>query len=752
MPLYDLVSLTGFLVGSVLHGVLLGLIYQRKDKTPSEKAFLFLVVAVAMWHVGNAISVFSLILLDRNIPSINFIAGAIAYVGIGFIPSLLLHTSILYMTERGWDISRGLLRLITSAVYLPVLPFSIAIRTIIFSKEEYLFASVEPFVKLFIAWLIMALGVTVLICQKVSRTAEDAEDRKFHLYISWVLVFVAGFIGFTFLLKDISYYYMGNYLVLAAMLSSIFPSIIFSYFVYRFNYMEFVLRRSVFYSFLTLILICLYYFGIKQFSGYLERHYAANPRVSEAAMVIALLYWFPTLKEKLQDLMRTLLFRRVADSEYLLNDLSHAIGEDSLVNLSRLLEYIVGTIKRATGAKKVSLLLFRDSSSDKQLEEIRIVGDDYRKHLTIANLEKVCEYFSTWELSALDRHETKDLAIIKEMKDLDFHYIFPIFEERGLIGLLCLGRTIQGVPLPSDNLEQLLLIANQIASALGKARLIDEKLHLQRKIMESEKLLSLGRLSTSVAHEVKNPLSSIKSIAQVLKEELKEDDKSQEALSIIVEEIDRLTIVVNQLLQFARPTGIGITSTEGQNKSSYKLTEVIEGVLLVLGHEAKRNGIIISSKIPEDLPPVRAEDGALREIVFNLINNAMQAMPKGGNLSLVAKRENFKNITITITDSGPGIPNDIVDKVFEPFYTTKQSGTGLGLTIVKKRLEEMDGDIEFKTGPEGTSFILSIPVEELDSNMLSIANNNTTSPATNPSLNSLIKDNKPVHTVGSEPI
>lgn len=717
MPLYEIVSLTGFLVGSVLHVVLLGLIYQRKNKTPSERAFLFLVFAVAMWNVGNAISVFSLVLFGRNIPSISYVADTIAYVGIGFIPSLLLHTSILYMAERGWDIPRRLQWLITSAVYLPVLPFSIAVRTIIFSKEEYLFTSVEPFVKPFILWLVLALGVTAIISRKVASSAEEAEDQRFHLYISWVLAFVAGFIGFTLLLKDITYYYMGNYLVLAAMLSSIFPSIIFSYFVYRFNYMEFVLRRSVFYSFLTLILICLYYFGIKQFSSYLERHYGANSRVVEATLVIALVYWFPSLKEKLQNLTRMLLSRVVVDSEYLLNDLSHAIGEDSLVNLSKLLGYVVETIRNATGAKEVSLLLFKG-------ERIQVIGPEGKRPLNLRHLRKVCEYFSLGELAALDRHEIKDLAIINEMKALDFNYIFPIFEERRLIGLLCLGKSAKGLPLPSDNLEQLLLIANQIASALGKARLIDEKLRLERKIMESEKLLSLGRLSTSVAHEVKNPLSSIKSIAQVLKEELKEDTRSQEALSIIVDEIGRLTKVVNQLLQFARPTRFDLSRADPSQEAgarhavplqSYKLSEVVEGVLLVLGHEAKRDGITIHSKIPQDLPRVRAEEGALQEVFFNLIHNALQAMPKGGDLHLLAKPGKNQDIEVTVADTGPGIPKDIVDKVFEPFYTTKQSGTGLGLTIVKKRLEEMEGKIDLKTGPNGTRFILHLPVEEFAS-------------------------------------
>ncbi|MFQ5863105.1 MAG: ATP-binding protein [Candidatus Brocadiales bacterium] len=697
MPLYEIVSLTGFLAGSVLHVVLLALIYQRKNKTPSELAFFFLVVTVAMWHVGNTISIFSQMLFGRNVSSINYVADAVAYIGIGLIPSLLLHTAALYLTERGMHISKRLQRFTIVVVYLPVLPFSVAVREMVFSEEAYLFTAVMPFVKPFVMWLIIALGATALISYKVSRLTDDPEDQRFHIYISWVLVSIAAFIGFIVLLEGKHLSYVGDYFVLAAMLSSIFPSIIFSYFVYRFNYMEFVLRRSVFYSFLTLILICLYYFGIKQFSKYMEGHYNVNPKVLEAALVIALLYWFPKLKEKLQDLMRTLLFRRVADSEYLLTDLSHSIAEDSLVNLSRLLDYVMKVIKNATGAKKAKLILFKGGN-------VQTFGDGHGRTVTPKAVSNIVKYFATGELTVLERPETKDVHIVGEMKSLEAHYVFPIFEERNLVGLLCLDRSIQGFPLPADNLEQLLIIANQISSALAKAKLIDEKLRLERRIMESEKLLSLGRLSTSVAHEVKNPLSSIKAIVQVLREDIKWDKKSKEALSIIVGEVDRLTKVVNQLLQFARPAG--------DREQSYRLPDVLSGVLLVLKHEARKNGVIIYQNISGDIPLINAEEGTLQEVFFNLIHNGIQAMPQGGTLSITAGIGYGNGLEVRVTDTGSGVSAESADKIFEPFYTTKQMGTGLGLSIVKRRLEEMGGSVEVESSPLGSSFVVKLPIHE----------------------------------------
>ncbi len=702
MSLYEIISLIGFLLGTILHSVLSVLIVQRKDKTSSEIVFLFLVISVAMWNLGNSISLFSLMLFGRNIPSISYLADAVAYIGIGFMPSLLLHTATAFLFESARYVERSqrqLRRLAKSVgiatIYLPVIVFAVAIKKMVSFEDTSLLMSMSPLVKPFVLWLITSLLISAAISRNFSQTAEEKEERKFHFFIFWALVFVSILIAFTILLGGRNISFVGDYFLLAAMLSSIFPSIVFSYYVYRYNYMEFVLRRSVFYSFLTLIIICFYYFGVKQFSKFLEHRYSLNSKILEAIFVIGLVYWFPKIKEKVQGMMRNLLFRRIADSEYLLNDLSRTISADSLLDLPKLLESIVEQIKNAVAIKKAAILLFKSDKTQR-------FGDSLSDTITRMDLENIINNFSKDGLSFLNRHEIKDVSIINEMKSLDALLIFPIFEDRNLIGLLILGRTRRGLSLPSDNLDQLMIIANQIGSTIGKSKLIDEKLNLERKIYENEKLSTLGRLSTSVAHEVKNPLSSIKTIVQVMREDLKHDASVQECLSIIVDEIDRLDNVVNQLLQFTRP--------KGEVKTNVKIGNVLSSVLLVLNHEARKNNINISCKIPKDLPMLNTEDGSLKEVFFNIINNAIQAMPDGGELAITAVPQPQNNtFEITFADTGPGIPQDAIDKIFDPFYTTKQSGTGLGLSIVKKKLEEMDGSIRVENNTKGAMFIINLP-------------------------------------------
>ena len=695
MSINEIVALIGFILGSILHTVLSVLIIQRKNKKGSELVFLFLVISVAMWHYGNAISIFSIMLLGKNIPIINQLSSAFACMGMGLMPSLLLHTGVLFLLESGWNIKKNIRLSIVAVIYLPIIPLSLTAGKTILLEETHILMSASPYVKLFVTWLLFSILTTAVISRILSTKVEEVEEQKFHFSIFWILIFIAILVAFTVLFEGRTISYVGDYVVLATMLSSIFPSIIFSYYVYRYNYMEFVLRRSMFYSFLALIVICLYYFGIRQLSKHLELNYLVNAKVLEAVFVIALVYWFPILKEKVQGLMRRLLFRRMADSEYLLNDLSHQISADLLINVSLLLENIVESIKKATAVKNVNIILFKGGRT-------QVIGYGKDAFTTSYDITNIIKNFDKGEIAVLDRHEIRDVAIINEMKQLDVFFVFPIFKDRKLIGLLTLGKSRRGLRLPADSLEQLMLIANQISSAIAKAELIGEKLQLERKMYENEKLSSLGRLSTSVAHEVKNPLSSIKAIVQVLSEDFKDKAETQKSLSIIVEEIDRLTKVVNQLLEFAKP--------QRDNKADIKIDDVINKVLVVLRHEANMSNIDIRLDVSDDLPVINADEESLKEVFFNIIHNAIQAMSAGGSLTISVSNEQERDyIKIVFKDTGSGISKEDIDKIFEPFYTTKQAGTGLGLAIVKRKLEETGGTVRAESSNSTTKFTIKIP-------------------------------------------
>jgi signal transduction histidine kinase len=223
-------------------------------------------------------------------------------------------------------------------------------------------------------------------------------------------------------------------------------------------------------------------------------------------------------------------------------------------------------------------------------------------------------------------------------------------------------------------------------------------------------------MATTVAHEVKNPLSSIKSIAQVMREEAALSDYDRD-LGLIVSEIDRLNRTVSQLLAFSRPSNA--------DPRPVALRDLIETTLALLGNEARERGVDLSSEIKDDATLTGAQAAALREALSNLVVNAMQATERDGKVRVEAhietqavnSRRASERLSISVTDTGPGIATDVQQRAFEPFYTTKARGTGLGLAIVQRRVVEMGGKVEL-TSPviegHGTRFRLVVPLAPVE--------------------------------------
>ncbi|MBC8554869.1 MAG: hypothetical protein H8D23_35100, partial [Candidatus Brocadiales bacterium] len=240
MTLIEIVALVGFILGSILHTILSILIIQRKNKKGSELVFLFLVISVAMWHYGNVISLFSLMLFGKNIPIINQSSNAVACMGMGATPSLLLHTALMFLLESGRQIKKKIMITIVTIIYLPIIPLSFTAGRIVFFEESNVLMSGSPFVKPFIIWLLFSIFTAAVISRILSAKVEEVEEQRFHFSIFWILIFITILVTCTVLLEGSDIPYIGDYMILVTMLSSIFPSIIFSYYVYRYNYMEFV--------------------------------------------------------------------------------------------------------------------------------------------------------------------------------------------------------------------------------------------------------------------------------------------------------------------------------------------------------------------------------------------------------------------------------------------------------------------------------------------------------------------------------
>ncbi|KAF1080429.1 MAG: hypothetical protein GQF41_3253 [Candidatus Rifleibacterium amylolyticum] len=229
----------------------------------------------------------------------------------------------------------------------------------------------------------------------------------------------------------------------------------------------------------------------------------------------------------------------------------------------------------------------------------------------------------------------------------------------------------------------------------------------QRKIIEqqlyhADKLSSLGQLAASVAHEIKNPLASIKTLGQLLQEETEDDDSRREYIDVIVSEVNRLNGVVEQLLRYARP--------EGSSFCEVVFEEVIRPVLALVHHESDRHQVELKPEYRGDLK-VYVDPEKIKQVFLNLIFNAIQSMEKGGKIFIRAFREPDSPWTVfEIEDTGCGMSAEVTRRIFEPFYTTRQRGTGLGLAIVKKIIDLHGGKIEVSSeAGKGTKFKFYLP-------------------------------------------
>jgi len=232
---------------------------------------------------------------------------------------------------------------------------------------------------------------------------------------------------------------------------------------------------------------------------------------------------------------------------------------------------------------------------------------------------------------------------------------------------------------------------------------LSEIRHLKEEIERNQRLAAIGRLAAGVAHEIRNPLSSIKGFATYFKERYREVPEDQRTAEIMIQEVERLNKVIGQLLEIARPVSIQKKPTSLQGLIRHSL-RIIEG-------DTQAKAIKIDLNVSPEIGEVSIDPDRIKQVLLNVYLNAVEAMEQGGTLSVEALQErDSKNVKLVISDTGTGIKEEDLAHVFDPFFTTKSSGTGLGLAIVHKIIESHGGEVQVKSRPgEGTSVTILLP-------------------------------------------
>ncbi len=228
--------------------------------------------------------------------------------------------------------------------------------------------------------------------------------------------------------------------------------------------------------------------------------------------------------------------------------------------------------------------------------------------------------------------------------------------------------------------------------------------------IESERMQAITLLAAGVAHEIGNPLNSLNIHLQLLERESEQlpdhlRETYRELVDISKDEVSRLDKIINQFLRALRPSELKLEDTA--------IKEILEETVNFLKHEIKNRNVLVEIESAEDMPLVKADSGQLRQAFFNVIKNAMEAMSNGGLLKIyLSKTDRF--VTVSFRDTGPGISLELLSTIFEPYHTSKEKGSGLGLMIVQRIMRDHGGEIEVHSEPgHGAVFTLYFPIEDV---------------------------------------
>src|SRR2546423_4046261 len=607
MSLLEALQLIGYSLGAILPiWLAYVLLRQRAGFIPIERLLLVLAACMVGWHGGNLIITLRSLL---GLPHADWalflrLANTVALTSITLCYSLLLHIH-LYLWARSHNRSLNRVERVRAVLsYVPCLFLIVAIPRIWIGTYAPMIAKESPFVLPFAVWVVYSLSICAITELLVARRAASASERR-------ILRTLAGsFIVIAILILSALGVGLGRgttaglYLQTFANLSSLLPSALLAYYIYRYRYLELIIKESLVVATFASVVLAVYVYGIRRIGDWAQSHYGVRAGVVEAILILALTLLAAPMRSSLEKWFRSLFERETS----LYRDVVARVGAEigQFRELSALLAFLESQIAGALPVRRVKIILDSDGATQ-----------------SVENSEQA--------------------APVREVFDENI----PLQRENRTIGSLL----IEASPgaLTPDVRAVLEVLAGQIAIAIEDWRLLEENLRLERKLAERERLAALGQMAATVAHEVKNPLSAIKSIAQVMSED--EALKAQHArdLTLIVGETDRLNNTVSQLLSFAR--------TKAPDGPPSTAAEIVQSVVNLFRANAEDRAVTLRSSVGPDTSLDGGRAGAVRDAISNLILNALQATPRGGEVK-IEWRLTDSQVVFCVAGNGSGVGPD----------------------------------------------------------------------------------------------
>jgi len=439
-------------------------------------------------------------------------------------------------------------------------------------------------------------------------------------------------------------------LLTAILCAGVLPGALLIYYALKHNFLEYGAQRNLVYALSATFLALLYLALVHRISGWLAPVFP--PEATASVLLFVLIFLFEPLERVIGPALHRTLRERMDRTQRMSVELQ---SEARHGDVAQLIARAENLIRQEFGLAAVRISIPHDSAI-KPLEAPGGLGHVAR---------------------------------------------IPLLKDKREVGLLEAAST--GAFLTGETSAALEFLAEQLPAMVDLCQLIGEKLRLERELAERERMAMLGQMAASVSHNLRNPLSSMKTILQVQLEKRDLPRDVRHDCALVLDEINRMNAKLSQLLKFAKPAASG---------ERVAAVELAKQTVALFRHDAERRNVIVELEAPREEVFVVASDEALGEVLSNLVVNAIEAQPEGGRVrvSLTKKGE---RVEICVEDCGPGISAELRSKIFQPFFTTKATGTGLGLSIVARRVDEMGGTIAcespLKDG-RGSRFRVTLPL------------------------------------------
>jgi len=686
MSLLEALQLIGYSLGAVLPLWMGYLLFkQRLGVVPIQRLLLGLGLCMVGWHAGNLIvTLRSLLGLDVSRWDIVLrSANSIAVISITVCYSLLLHVHIhLWASSQGRPLTR-IERIRIFLSYIPCLFLFLTVPQIWIGPYQPMIAKLSIFVLPFALWVVYSLAVVAITELLVARHTNSLSESRILRTLAFSFLMIAVLILSSLGLGLGKGTVAGQYLQTVANLGSLLPSALLTYYIYRYRFLELIIKESLIVATFAAVVLAVYVYGIRRIGEWANARYGLRAGVIEAILILALTLLAAPLRGWLENRFRALFERETA----LYRDVVARVGAQTgqYRQLPELLSFIESQTASALSLRRVKIVLRPDEDQKKSWPD----DSDSRR------IESLLETAESETSTSFEDNP--------DLRDSGYQIAYPLRREDRNTGLMLIEASPNA--LTPDVRAVLEVLAGQVAIAVEDCRLTNENVLLERKLAEGERLAALGQMAATVAHEVKNPLSAIKSIAQVMSEDEALNSQHARDLTLIVGETDRLSKSVTQLLSFA--------SKRPPAAAPCRADELLRSLTSLFRADAGERNITLQSRAEASSQLDGVQAGAVRDALANLLLNALQATPGGGKVTVecfLAGNE----IVFAVTDSGPGIAPEMQTRIWEPFFTTRQRGTGLGLAIVRKRMEDAAGSARLAPAQngQGARFELRVPVSE----------------------------------------